>query len=54
MNDFPNTGVGKKDTETIGVDKVLKYKNMHLITNAKVTRLSTDSNDKISDVTYQN
>ncbi|MEM8854369.1 MAG: GMC family oxidoreductase [Pseudomonadota bacterium] len=49
----PNTGAGKKDAESIGIDKALRHPNVSLLTGADVTRLIAGDNGDIAAVEYR-
>jgi choline dehydrogenase-like flavoprotein len=51
---FPDTGAGKMDAETCGVETALASSNVSLLTGARALRLETDaSGRRISAVTYE-
>jgi len=49
---YPDTNGGKKDAETVGLAKALKFKNVSLITGARVTKLLTSEDRRISKILY--
>ncbi len=49
---FPDTSGSKHDAESIGVARALEHDNVALVTGAKVMRLQTDDNDRISEIEY--
>lgn len=48
----PNTGDGKKDAESVGLNVALSHPNVRLVTNAEVTRLIEGEDARISAVEY--
>ncbi|MDJ0995505.1 MAG: GMC family oxidoreductase [Dinoroseobacter sp.] len=50
---FPNTGDGKKDAESTGIAKALEHANVTLETGCRVTRLTTNSDGRVSGVEFE-
>jgi choline dehydrogenase-like flavoprotein len=50
---FPNTGTGKKDAESIGIDRALGHPNVSLETGCRVTQLVPDASGRIAGVRFE-
>ena len=50
---YPNTGIGKKDAESVGISKALRHNSVRLETGCKVIRLIANKCGRITAVEYQ-